>query len=66
MIILYKKFQSTRLTHDHGLLWSKMLLNLEFLQMKKENFIDKYLTTYQIIIKTKIHTSQIHQHKRTC
>jgi hypothetical protein len=31
-----------------------------------ENFVNKYLTTYQYFFQNEIHVAQIHQHKQTC
>jgi hypothetical protein len=31
-----------------------------------ENFVNKYLTTYQYLIQNEIHVAQIPQHKQTC
>jgi len=43
----------------------KMLLDMDFLQMKKLKFsLIKYLTTNQSILNIEIHNSQIHQHNQ--
>jgi len=67
VFFLIKKFQSTTLCHDHGLLWSKNVSRFGiFTNEEFENFVDKYLTIDQTIFKMKICNCQIHQHKQTC
>jgi hypothetical protein len=48
------------------LLWSKNAHKFGIsTNEKNENYVDKYLTTNQSILKIEIHRSQIHQHKQT-
>ncbi len=61
------EFQCIGWAHDHGLLWSTNAHRFgNFTNGKNQNFVDKYLTTNQSILKIEICTSQIHQHKQTC
>jgi hypothetical protein len=64
MIFFIKDFQSTSLTHDHRLLWSKNVPRFGiFTNEEIEIFVDKYLTIDQSIFNIEICNSQIHQHK---
>jgi hypothetical protein len=61
------RFQSGGLAHDHGLLWVQSVLQFGISSNETiENFIDKYITNDQTFFPIEIHSSQIHQHKRTC
>jgi hypothetical protein len=61
------KFQSRGLPHDHWLLWVQNAPTFGVSKSEEiECFVDKYLTTNQIMFSIEIHNIQIHQHKRTC
>jgi hypothetical protein len=55
------------LTHDHGLIWVKDVLQFYIsMNEKNEKFVEKYLTTNRFFLPRDIRKAQIHQHKQTC
>jgi hypothetical protein len=63
----FKKFKNRRSEHDHGLLWVKNGPMYGVDSNKTiEQFVEKYVTSNNLLLPSNLKYSQMHKHTQTC